>query len=419
MVVSEMQNDSDFEWPDDGAVFFDRGTRNIAQEVTRGSDTTPGGLALDHPSLEMIKEQKRLKRLRQREDAKNLLFRFKLLREWAQLKERQGGVARAFIVELAGMPKAGKSGAIENIRHFFTHGNKALLKIIPESKNREDCRIDTPAEGVSLRTPGLLKDDKLIDFNTWAGSYAVQELLQARHDNYHQIVILDRGPWDAGCWIEYWQKNDSANSSRIGFLKNFFHNKYWMEKSDIHVVLTVDPDEGKSREEKHRLIDHGGVASKTTIMTDLKTIYDKGYNELQSAKDDLFRETVGLNTLYIDTTKLDQADVSLMIIKRIFDFLEHSIIAGFTKSFIVALEPIKPYFATKPKGAFNAFAREHEPLLEGMSTHRRRQALYEIESWFNVSVKGEAKWNRADEAIPVVSRKLKEIINGAKGTSPS
>jgi hypothetical protein len=54
---------------------------------------------------------------------------------------------------------------------------------------------------------GRSKEDNLVDLNVWAGAYSLQ-LLEATHDNYHDRVILDRGPWDASCWLHYLAESD-------------------------------------------------------------------------------------------------------------------------------------------------------------------------------------------------------------------
>src|SRR5579859_4712248 len=111
----------------------------------------------------------------------SLLGQLPLLKQWQEVRKQTGEQSRkAFVIEFAGMPKAGKSTAIENLRHFYTHGPKLLLAHDGQRKDLPPLgyRVHTPAEGVSLRTPNYLKRSPF-DFNTWAGAYAVQELLQA------------------------------------------------------------------------------------------------------------------------------------------------------------------------------------------------------------------------------------------------
>jgi hypothetical protein len=202
------------------------------------------------------------------------LPRLDRLQEWIRNKPERDGARRAFIIEFAGMPKAGKSGSIKTVRQYFSSGSKIRVVEAPGSIRRT-YQIHTPAEGVSLRTPALLKQN-LLDFNCWAGAYALQELLQARHDNYHDLVILDRGPWDAGCWIEFVKTLESdhpvspEDSQKI---INFFHLPHWMTCADLHVVLTVDPAEAAERERRERLITHHGPVSDRELMMSVRDLF--------------------------------------------------------------------------------------------------------------------------------------------------
>src|ERR1041385_7123124 len=138
--------------------------------------------------------------------AESYLPRLKVLEDWLERKKNPGD-RRAFIVEFAGMPKSGKSLAIENLRHFFSHGPRLKIAVKGlEWGKAEGFRVHTPAEGVSFRTPNYFKHNGF-HFNAWSGAYALQELLEACHDDHHDIVILDRGPWDAGCWLQYAAEN--------------------------------------------------------------------------------------------------------------------------------------------------------------------------------------------------------------------
>lgn len=262
-----------------------------------------------------------------RSEAEKLLTKLPLLREWKELRQlHDDSQPRAFIVEFAGMPKAGKSSAIENIRHFFSHGYK--VKIADETSNfnhpANRYQVYTPAEGVSLRTPSVLKGDG-IDYNTWAGAYGVHELIQASHDTHNDLVILDRGPWDAGCWLEYWKYRNSTenmNSEYVDEIANFFQLKFWVSRSDFHVVLTVDPSEAANREQESRLIRHSGFASDVNGMTKMREIYQSRYNELHDTKMDECPHVGPDSSLLLETTDKKPTSVALEIIQAIFRVLE-------------------------------------------------------------------------------------------------
>lgn len=256
------------------------------------------------------------------------LPRLDRLQEWLRSKPAGDGARRACIIEFAGMPKAGKSGCIKTIRQFFSSGSKIRVKEAPGAIKRP-YQIYTPAEGVSLRTPALLKQN-LLDFNSWAGAYGLQELLQARHDNYHHLVILDRGPWDAGCWLEYvktLELDHPAAPEDAEKIVNFFQLPHWMTLADLHVVLVVDPAEAAERERRERLITHHGPVSDPTLMAAMKAIYEQKFPILRETKREHCPHVGEAGTLFLDTTSLNSLEVANRVIDRTFDVLDQKILA--------------------------------------------------------------------------------------------
>ncbi len=264
------------------------------------------------------------------EDIKALLGDVPLLRDWLDLREeRKIEERRAFIVEFAGMPKAGKSSAIENLRHFFSHAYRVQVSDEPTLVNSplNEYQVYTPAEGVSLRTPAYLKSSK-VDFNTWAGAYGIHELLQANHDRHNDLVILDRGPWDAGCWLQYWINKESANLLQGAELKqiaDFFHLDHWVTRADLHVVLVVDPADAADREQTSRLIQHRGFASNTDGMQAMREIYEREFGELKMTKAKLCPNIGDDGALFLDSTRWALKAVSVKIIQAIFAVLRAKI----------------------------------------------------------------------------------------------
>jgi predicted ATPase len=89
---------------------------------------------------------------------------------------------RAFVIEFAGTPKAGKSTAVEAIRHFFS---------------RQKFRVHVLAERAAL-CPIPMKGH--LFFNTWCAASMLAELL-ANVETDTDIIIVDRGIFDALVWL--------------------------------------------------------------------------------------------------------------------------------------------------------------------------------------------------------------------------
>lgn len=90
--------------------------------------------------------------------------------------------SRAFVIEFAGTPKAGKSTSVEAIRHFFT---------------RYDFRVHVLMERASV-CPIPMKGH--LFFNTWCAATMLAELL-ANVDTETDVIIVDRGIFDALVWL--------------------------------------------------------------------------------------------------------------------------------------------------------------------------------------------------------------------------
>jgi len=256
-------------------------------------------------------------------DSAKLLALLPALARWRDRRDAAGKDPRPFIVEIAGMPKAGKSSTIAQVRHFFSHGLKALVGGDTSLRGTlpPEYRVYTPAEGVSQRTPAQLKDaDNLLEYNTWAGAYALQELLWANHNDFYDLVILDRGPWDAGCWLEYVQKkrkNDSEVPECLKDIIAFFQLPEWTVKADLHIVLVVDPASAHEREKQERLIPHRGPASNKDLMEEMERIYRARFEALATEKaKHCDCETVE-TCLLIQTTNRDRLSVAREVIERI------------------------------------------------------------------------------------------------------
>ena len=78
----------------------------------------------------------------------------------------------------------------------------------------------------------------------------MQELLEARHDRFHDIVLLDRGPWDAGCWLQYYKTRQKPGDDDVPVeaLAEFFKLPFWSTQADLHIVMLVQPTAALDRE---------------------------------------------------------------------------------------------------------------------------------------------------------------------------
>jgi len=162
--------------------------------------------------------------------------------------------------EFAGSPKSGKSTIIGIVSHFL---------------KRVGFDVVAPAEGASLRTPVALRDDWLA-FNTWSGMYALRHILEACHESHPvDIVILDRGLFDAAAWMEFLCSEPSRiTQDDRDRITGFLTLDLWRRRELGVFLFTADHATSLVRESESKLIDEPGSVMNEAILSGLIRAYD-------------------------------------------------------------------------------------------------------------------------------------------------
>ena len=190
------------------------------------------------------------------------------------------------VVEFAGSPKAGKSTTIDILDHFF---------------RRVGFKVWAPSEGASKRTPYHLKRD-LVAFNTWTLNYAVSELLVAYYNvDHHNLIILDRGPYDSLAWLGVLRDRGELNKDEHKVFSDFAVHTRWADLISRVYLFQCAVEDSLGREEEAKLIRQTGTAMNPEMLSQLM----KRYGQLQEdlPKDKLkplwtSSETTPLETSY-------------------------------------------------------------------------------------------------------------------------
>jgi hypothetical protein len=127
-------------------------------------------------------------------------------------------LSRPLFVEFAGTPKSGKSTCIDTVNHFFRRLGYAVL---------------APTEGASKRTPYYLKDN-LVSYNAWSATYALTHILEGRYGtDQYQLVIMDRGLFDALAWFELLKARTQVTEQECATIQDFLLIDHWRALVDI------------------------------------------------------------------------------------------------------------------------------------------------------------------------------------------
>ena len=135
--------------------------------------------------------------------------------------------------------------------------------------------ILAPTEGASKRTPYYLKDD-LVSFNAWSATYALTHILEGRFgtDKY-QLVIMDRGLFDALAWFELLKQNKDITSRDCLSIQEFLLIDHWRELVDMIFLFRTDPGTSLKRENSNKLIQEPGRAMNPEFLERLNWAYDE------------------------------------------------------------------------------------------------------------------------------------------------
>ena len=182
----------------------------------------------------------------------------KKLEQKARDLKSELSLERPVFVEFAGTPKSGKSTSIEIVNHFF---------------RRVDFKVLAPAEGASKRTPYFLKQD-LVAFNAWSASYALNQILEGRYgSDAYELVILDRGLFDACTWFEFLRIRGRVSDQECSAIQEFLLLERWREIVDIVFLFEADPDTALKRENADKLIAEFGTTMNPTFLEQLNRAY--------------------------------------------------------------------------------------------------------------------------------------------------
>lgn len=253
------------------------------------------------------------------EGLSSFLSSIDVIRRWHEARALAGKPRRPLIVDLSGTPRSGKTSCVQALQLFLKHAWRHSASPTSRSPSgRPDdfrYRVLQVHEAFGEREASLL-GAHYIDLNLWAGARAMQEILLAWHDREHDVVLLDRGLWDAGCWFQYWVSADGAASPEdamseavgldMSISPSTFLEHPLTLRPDLHVVLTVDQVEARRRDQATRPLGLGGLASHADVMTGVDRIVRREFDALLERKC-RSRPSVGaLGGLLLDTTTLER-----------------------------------------------------------------------------------------------------------------
>lgn len=149
------------------------------------------------------------------------------------------GARRAFVVELTGTPKSGKTTSLGLLASFF---KAAGYKVRTLKERAADCPL--PMKGHFF-------------FNAWTTCTMLAEVL-AIHETDVDLIFLDRGFFDALVWLELQRKRGQVTGEENKAFSSFVLLERWRSLVDLTIVMTAEPQTALDREQGLLLVPRRG-----------------------------------------------------------------------------------------------------------------------------------------------------------------
>jgi len=233
----------------------------------------------------------------------------KLAREVLSLKvEREQ--RRPLLIEFCGSPKSGKSTTINSLNIFLKRNG---FRTIVLTERASVCPISNKTHPF---------------FNIWTLTSALSEIVKNLDQGKDKvdIIISDRGIFDALCWFEWLNTNPSnlspyLDSQAYTDLKHFILMDMWSRYLDLIYVFKVKPKTSIIREYANLLTEKRGSIMKESVLEGFNSATDNVIKKYQKK----FRKVTEIET-DTDETDNDPNKVSYIVTKALLEILKELLV---------------------------------------------------------------------------------------------
>ena len=157
---------------------------------------------------------------------------------------------RPIVIEFSGSPKAGKTSCINSLELFLKR-NGFSVKVIQERASV--CPVS---------------DKQSPMFNIWTSCMSLAGLIGTLEDksNNVDVLILDRGIFDALCWFEWLSSTDKMEDNQRFITEQFLLMDELIKSIDIVFAFCAEPHISIEREYANLLTDKIGTIMNKTVL---------------------------------------------------------------------------------------------------------------------------------------------------------
>jgi predicted NUDIX family phosphoesterase len=206
---------------------------------------------------------------------------------------------RPIIIEFCGSPKSGKSSCINSLDLFL---------------RRNNFRTKVLTERASV-CPVTNKYDPYFNFWTVSGCIAELSEVMSNRSKDFDIVLVDRGIFDAICWFTWLLKQKHFDRKNYNAVINFLTMSRWRSIIDLVYTFIARPDVSLNREYANLLTRKTGSIMKTEILESYKDVLNQTIENFKG----MFRRVE-----YFDTSEKELNDVNYEVTKNILNILHDS-----------------------------------------------------------------------------------------------
>lgn len=205
---------------------------------------------------------------------------------------------RPIIIEFSGSPKAGKTSCINSLKQFL---------------KRNGFEVEVIQERASICP---VSDKQSPMFNIWTSCMSLAGLIGIVEDKKStcDVIILDRGVFDALCWFEWLTAYNKMESDFQKKVCEFLLRKEFVGLIDIVFSFTVEPETSIEREYANLLTDQIGSIMNLEVLGEYKKAVDVTVQKNKK----LFK-----NIIPIDTNKSTQDEVGKEVTQKTLETLSN------------------------------------------------------------------------------------------------
>lgn len=207
---------------------------------------------------------------------------------------------KPILIEFSGSPRSGKTQSISSLSVFLRRNKFEVMTIV---------------EYASIN-PIRNKFDPV--FNVWNGCQSLCKILEVLNSKIQRFdfVLVDRGIFDALCWLRWQMDHGKLSSYEYSTISRFLSMQKWVALVNLVCLFTATPEKSLEREYSTLLTSKPGSVMRQEILAQ--------YNEATNLTTSDYKSTFSAIEK-IDTSEMDQNEVSYLVTKKILTTLDNII----------------------------------------------------------------------------------------------